>query len=234
MEPYYERDGVAIYHADSREVLAELETGCADLVLTDPPYGMSYESTTGATIRCDGGAQAFRLWRGCLVDLDRVLRSPAHTYVFCHWESLPDFYDAIVPFWRVKNALVWDKRNYGPGDVKGDYAHDYELVLFAHKGRRELNDGRDLSVRHVPIVNHRARIHPTQKPVELLAYYIRKSTEPGELVIDPFTGSGATLRAALATGRRAIGIEVDERFCERAAEQLEALEVGDAAAIAAV
>lgn len=222
--PYYERDGVALYHGDSREVLAELPTDCAHMLLTDPPYGMSVTTPAnkGSTVvRGDAGAQAFRLFRGVLGEVDRLLAVNTHQIVFCHWESMPDFYDAVMPWWRPKNALVWDKHNLGPGDCFGDYGHDYELALFCHKGRRRLNGGRDFSVRRVPLVKRSERIHPTQKPVELLGFYIEKSTAPGELVLDPFAGSAATLRAALATRRRAIGVEIDEQHCERAAAALE-------------
>lgn len=220
--PYFERDGVALYHGDARELVADLEPGSAHLLLTDPPYGMSYKSTTGASIRGDSGTQAIRAFRSTLRDVDRALADDAHAYVFCHWASYPDVFDAIAPYWQLKNALIWDKRNHGPGDCFGDYGHDYEIAIFAHKGRRKLNGGRDLAVRHEPTVPYRQRTHATQKPIELLAYYVEKSSHPGELVLDPFAGSSAVLHAAIRTGRRAVGIELDERHCESAAELLDA------------
>jgi site-specific DNA-methyltransferase (adenine-specific) len=222
MRPFYERDGVTLYHGDSREVLADLPTACANLLLTDPPYGMAYKSSTGAEIRGDARWAGIRLFRAALLQLDRLLADPAHAYVFCHWESLPEFYDAIAPFWRLKNALVWSKASHGPGDCKGDYGHDHELVLFAHHGRRLLNGGRDSAILNFPRVPNSRRRHPTHKPVELLRYLIEKSTAPGETVLDIYAGSGSTLEAAAVSGRRAVGIELDERHCESAARALDA------------
>ena len=221
MKPYYENGGITIYHGDCREVLPEMAAGCADLLLTDPPYGMTYTNEAKKGLRGDAQRQGIRLWRSILLDLDRVMRKPAHAYVFCHWESMPDFYDALASYWDTKNALIWDKRSYGPGDCEGDYAHDYEMVLFAHVGGRKLlGHGRDLSIRSTPMVPGVHRVHPTEKPVDLLRFYIRKSTAPEQVVLDPFAGSLSTLLAAKLEGRRAIGIEIEERYCEIAAKRL--------------
>jgi site-specific DNA-methyltransferase (adenine-specific) len=221
LRPYYERAGVRIYHGDCREVLPELEAESVDLVLTDPPYAMTYVNDAKKGLRGDSQRQGIRLFRSACIDLDRVLRDDRHVYTFCHWESLPDFYDAASCYWNAKNALVWNKGTFGPGDCEGDYAHDYELVLFMHKGRRLLNHGRDLAVRTCAPVRGAGRVHPTEKPVELLSFYVGKSTNAGEVVLDPFMGSGATLRAALDLGRDAIGIELEEPYCEVAAQRLQ-------------
>ncbi len=220
MQPYYEHDGITIYHGDARDVLDGLPSGCANLLLTDPPYGMTYTNEKKKGLRGDAQRQGIRLFRSTLIDIDRLLTAPAHIYVFCHWESWPDFYDAVASYWDTKNALVWHKDNGGPGDCDADYAHDYEMILYAHKGRRELSGGRDGSVRRVLPVPGAKRDHPTEKPYPLLRYYIGKSSDVGDVVLDPFMGSGTTLRAAKDLGRRAIGIEIEERYCEVAAKRL--------------
>lgn len=219
----YQDESVTLYWGDALEVCAELPDLAADLLLTDPPYGMTYVNDAGKGLRGDNQRQGIRTWRRLLPDLDRLLSKPSHAYIFCHWESLPDFYDATGSWWNPKNALVWDKRNYGPGDCDADYAHDFELVLFAHVGgRRLLNGGRDLAVRHHPIVPSARRLHITEKPVDLLRFYIEKSTDPGDVVLDPFAGAASTLIAARAAGRRAIGIELNRREARKAARRLAA------------
>ncbi len=220
MKPYYDHAGMTIYHGDCREVMATLADESVDLVLTDPPYGMTYANNARKGLRGDSQRQGIRLFRSCMLQIDRILKEPAHAYVFCHWESWPDFYDAIGSYWNIKNALIWHKGVLGTGDCMGDYAHDYEVILFAHKGRKLLRDGRDGSVRQVPPVPGNRRFHPTEKPCELLSYYILKSSQEGDIVFDPFMGSGTTLRAAKDLGRRAIGIEIEERYCEIAARRL--------------
>ncbi len=221
MKPYYEHNGITIYHGDCRDVLAYLAAGSVHLLLTDPPYGMTYTNDAKKGLRGDAQRQGLRLLRSMLGEADRVLATPSHVYIFCHWESWPDFYDAVGCYWNTKNALVWHKDCGGVGDCLGDYAHDYEMVLFAHKGgRKELIGRRDGSVvRQLPVPGNK-RQHPTEKPVSLLRYYLGKSTEPGEIVLDPFMGSGSVLRAAKDLGRQAIGIELEERYCEAAVGRL--------------
>lgn len=221
MKPYYDGHGITIYHGDCREVVANLQDGIADLLLTDPPYSMDYKNKAGQSLRGDGTRLGIRIFRSALLDLDRLLANDTHVYVFCHWESWPDFYDAVGAYWRIRNALIWHKNAGGAGDCSGNYAWDYEVVLFAHKGRRLLQGRRDGAVRELLPVPGRRRDHPTQKPVDLLAYFIEKSSLPGETVLDPYMGSGSTLVAARMLGRRAIGVEIEERYCEIAARRVE-------------
>lgn len=219
--PYYDHDGITIYCGDAREILSSLPAASAHLLLTDPPYGMTYTNDARKGLRGDSQRQGIRLFRSCLWDMDRVLAPPAHAYVFCHWESWPDFYDAVASYWDTKNALIWHKDNGGTGDTEADFAHDYEMVLFAHVGgRRPLDGRRDGSIRRMLPVPGGKRAHPTEKPFDLLRYYILKSSAESETVLDPFMGSGTTLRAAKDLGRKAIGIEIEERYCEIAAKRM--------------
>ena len=226
MRPYFERNGIALYHADARDSIETvIVNGTVDLLLTDPPYGMQYESQGPAAsqnIRGDGARQGVRVFRQVLFELAHKWQHDAHAYSFCHWEGLPDFYDAMSTSLSIRNALVWDKAAGGVGDTECDYSRDFECVLYGLRGRRPLNGRRDGAMlrghRGVPSAK---RLHPTEKPVSLLAYLILKSTQPGHLVIDPFAGSASTLEAAKLTGRRAIGFEHDERWLEAAAKRLE-------------
>ena len=224
VRPYYEHGGVAIYHGDCRDVLPELAAGSADLLLTDPPYGMQFVGggvkTSRANIRGDGARQGVRVVRQMLGESSKVLATDAHVYVFCHWESWPDFYDAATSHVPIKSALVWWKDRGGMGDTELEYARDFEVILFGARGRRPLAGRRDGAVitGHAPVgVN---REHPTEKPVSLMRYLVQKSCPLGGLVLDPFMGAGSTLRAAKDLGRRAIGIEIEERWCEVAARRL--------------
>lgn len=223
MKPAYDRDGITLYHGDSRVVLEDLLGGGmrADLILTDPPYGMTYVSKSGASLRGDSQRQGIRLLRQVIGLMSDALLDDRHAYMFCHWESWPDFYDCAASYLNVKNALIWHKAESGTGDTEGDFAHNYEMVMYAHKGRRALRGRRDGSVLKVPTLPGSGRVHPTEKPTQLLRYLIEKSSEPGEMVLDPFAGSASTLRAARELGRRAIGIEVNGEYLEGAIRSLE-------------
>ena len=224
MKPYYEEDGCTIYHGDCRDVSQAFENASIDVLLTDPPYGMAFGGFRGAeaNVRADGARQGIRLVRQMFHETRAKMGINAHAYVFCHWESWPDFYDAASAFIPIKSALVWWKNRGGMGDVELEYARDYEVILFGAHGRRPLAGKRDGSVLSgfAPMGNIAERRHPTEKPVPLLSYLIGKSAPANGLILDPFMGSGSTLHAAKALSRRAIGIEIEERYCEIAAKRL--------------
>jgi site-specific DNA-methyltransferase (adenine-specific) len=96
--------------------------------------------------------------------------------------------------------------------LKGNYGYQYEMILFAHKGRRYLNGSRDANILHFDKVPTQAMRHPTEKPIKLLEYLISKSTFEGEVVLDMFMGSGSTCVAAKQTHRHYIGIELEKEW----------------------
>lgn len=225
MRPYYEHRGITIYCGDSRDVLADIGCGrIVDLLLTDPPYGQQFAggglSTARANIRADGARQGVRVARQVLNAAMQNLKPDAHVLVFCHWESWPDFYDACSPLIPIKNALIWDKHRCGMGDTLMEYARDYEVILYGAGSGRPLAGRRDGAViRGIPPCNNQ-REHPVEKPVRLMSYLIQRHAPASGVVLDPFAGVGPVLQAAKNLGRRAIGIEIEERYCEIAARRL--------------
>ena len=208
MKPYFERDGITIYNADCRDILLGLT---ADVLVTDPPYGMSFVSGQAAERRPVAGDDsaasrdaALALWNG-----------PA----------------LVFGTWRVprpagtRNVLVWHKVAMGPGmgDLALPWGHATEEIYVIGSGfggRRRSNviatyDPRGGTSGAAAIVGH-----PTPKPVEVMIPLLECC--PAEwVIVDPFMGSGTTLRAALDLNRKAIGIEIDERYCEIAARRLD-------------
>lgn len=221
-KPYYEQDGITIYHGDCREILPHLPK--VDLVLTDPPYGNNYSTGWRAAVRRP--ATRIKLDREVLTEpllndtaemLEPLLNDTAAIYCF----AAPDRLDMVLPIlkrWDVVNVIAWDKGNCTAGDLECSYGKQWEALVFARKGRVPLIGGRDRDVIRIPRMAGTSYVHPTQKPVELKRYLIGRH-EP-ELILDPFMGSGTTLRAAKDLGRSAIGIELDERYCEVAAKRL--------------
>jgi site-specific DNA-methyltransferase (adenine-specific) len=236
MDPYYRDGSVTIYHGDCRDVAPSLAPGSVDCLLTDPPYGMAFVSgwtAAKATVKSDGVRQGVRVVRGALNELQPTFSPDMHALVFCHWESWPDFYDNLCHLFSIRNALVWSKGGGGMGDLRHEYAKDYEVILFGAKSRgREIAGKRTGAVLkgHKRVPAGRRHV-PFEKPVSLIAELIERHCPPGGLVLDPFLGSGPTLEAAKLTGRRAVGIELDERLCEIAARRLsqDVLDFGGAA-----
>lgn len=217
MKPYYDDGARVIYHGDCREVDAWDVAG--GFMVTDPPYGIAYESA-----RHDGGNHA----RSIAGDADTSARDT----VLSTWSPRP----AIVfgapkvcpPPGVLKATLVWHKPGSGMGDLSVPWKPDYEFVFILGSG---FHGNRDTSVLSFPLRIYRGDlVHPHEKPVDLLRTLVAKCA-PLAPIVDPFMGSGTTLRAAKDLGRRAIGVEIEERYCEIAAKRLaqEVLDFGGAA-----
>lgn len=208
-------DGITLLHGNCLTVLPQINS--VDAIITDPPYGQSYISRR----RLDGptdaiaGDHSLSTFYAAWPLMYACLRDGSHWYVF--GSSKPELVSQQNLLSEAKQILVWDKQNGTAGDLACSYANSTELIYFGCRGRRELN-GRPRSVfRYIkPITN----LHPTAKPVGLIAELMRASTKKNEIVLDPFSGTGSTLITAKKHGRRAIGIEIDERYCEVAADQL--------------
>jgi site-specific DNA-methyltransferase (adenine-specific) len=224
VKPYYEDGQSTIYHADCRDVLPDLDP--VDLILTDPPYGITYVSNSGVgrgtqPISNDGTRISLRLYRSVLP----LLRAN-HMLWFTRWDAWPDVWELLAPWFQIRGLLVWDKGSPGMGDLT-HWGPSYELIVSAGAGKVKERKGSVIRCNTVPPGN---RNHPTEKPVELLLHLIHQLSPA--TILDPFMGSGTTLvasKVSLGT-RTAIGIESDERYCEIAAKRLAqgALDFGEA------
>lgn len=203
--PYYQDDAVTIYHGDCREVMAQMPRGGVDLILTDPPYGMNFQSNYRAEKHKRIVGDAY-LPLG-LIETAMGLASRA-AYFFCRWDNLSD----MPP---PKSVLAWVKNNWSMGDLKHEHGRQWEACCFyALPGHEFIK--RILDVIFADRTGN--NLHPTEKPVSLMAQIIAANV--GDLILDPFMGSGTTLRAAKDLGRKAIGIEIEERYCEIAAKRM--------------
>lgn len=224
MTPYYDDGQVVIYHGDCRDVLPAL--GPVDLVLTDPPYGVNYVtrwlSRTDPLVAPIANDDSLNVLRDTMPLLDYLLHPDRHAYLFASPLRIGETTEILADFWQIKNALVWDKGETGSaGDLDAGFGVNWEAIVYAMKGRRPLNGKRPRCIYRYDWSGTRDPVHPTVKPVGLLSWLIAKSTGPGEVILDPFMGSGTTLRAAKDLGRKAIGIEIEERYCEIAVKRLQ-------------
>ncbi len=218
MKPYYQQDGVVIFHGDCREVLP---LAC-DLVVTDPPYGINYltnyrkvDTSVATPIMGDE-----RVPVETVPMLARGLSADGALYWFCSEIGIGPFYEAaFLAGMNRKRLVVWDKGNWAAGDLDGDYGVQTEYIAWASKGRHHLRGPRPINLMSVPRIG-KLQDHPSEKPTGLLAKLIAASSDEGSIVLDPFCGSGSTLVAAKQFGRQAIGIELEERYCEIAAKRL--------------
>jgi site-specific DNA-methyltransferase (adenine-specific) len=138
-KPYYQDQAITIYHADCREILPLLQPASADLILTDPPYGISYQSknTTGRFSKTIANDDSLNAMRDSLPQLDRILKPDRHLYFFAAPTKIGEAADALAAYWKLKNFLVWDKGNAGTrGDLEAGYGVNWEAILYGSKGRR--------------------------------------------------------------------------------------------------
>ncbi len=173
-------------------------------MVTDPPYVFDRGTTYFREWFSDLPDEA---WPEVICELYRVLRTDRHAYVICDRRTEPVFVAAAMGAgFRHVATLIWNKQT--PGLGAGVYRSQHELILLLSKGTRAGNR-RDLGdVLSVPRVMTRGH-YPTEKPVALLKTFISQSSWPGELVLDPFCGSGSTGRAARQLGRRALLCDLD-------------------------
>lgn len=209
MKPYYEHGGITIYHGDCREILPHVK---ADVLVTDPPYGVSYSSGwpnqfTGVRIVGDCSVLAR--------DAVLTLWGDRPALVFGSWK-------APRPM-AARMLLTWDKGTVGMGDLSLPWFPCTEEIYVLGRGWRGSRSSAVL--RYV----EKNTLHATQKPELLMSALIAKC--PPGIICDPFMGSGTTLVAAKQLGRQAIGIEIEERYCEVAAKRLsqEVLPFGEVA-----
>ena len=199
--PYYEHAGIAIYHADCRDVLDQLAP--AHMVFADPPYGVGI--SYGASYADEPGVEYDALLRW-LIPFVTTAPVGLVTPGMRHFWSWP----------AARWILAWNKPNSMRRSSLGGFNMWEPVLLYGKVAKPIAQDAIALPFHHDDDTGN----HPCPKPLRLLAWLIRITTEPGQLVIDPMMGSGTTLRAAKDLGRKAIGIEIEERYCEVAAKRM--------------
>lgn len=206
---------------DCIEHLATLPDQSVDLVVTDPPYpaisggsgptSLMHRRPAGMLSKNDGKIFEHNdiAFADYLPHLFRVMKDPSHLYLMVNFFNLET---ALAEVRRagfdIHNLLIWHKNNVTPNRW---YMKNAEYVIFARKGAaRAINDKGSKTCHQ--FTNVVGKTHPTEKPVDLMRFYIENSSLPGDVVLDPFMGTGSTGVACLLSGRRFIGIEMDDGY----------------------
>ena len=211
-----------LYNGDCLEVMDRLieEDIKVDCILTDSPYGMNFKSNYRKNkyekIENDNNLNFLPL---LFNKLYKILNDNSHIYCFCSWHNIDKFKIEFEKYFKLKNIIVWEKNNTSMGDLKGSYAPKHEFILYGHKGRRLRNGFRYADIIKAKRTNN--KLHPTQKPVDLLELLLKQSTNENEIVLDCFMGSGSTGVACVNTGRKFIGIELDKNYFDIASKRIE-------------
>lgn len=238
-----------IYKSDATKSIKRLNQldFKADMIFTDPPYGIDYQSNWGRKngkldkIKNDDNLDWFQEFSD---ECYKVLKNNSAFYCFTRFDVYPIMYNAISKSgFKIKNLLVLQKgQKGGNGDLEAQYGNDCEYLIYANKGRRKFNkttlsktDGRkgspefrtrlsnvwfDTEYNQYPkstvnISNQSGDIiHPTEKNVKLVEWFLKISSNEEDIVIDPFMGSGSTAIACIKTKRNYIGFEIEKKYIE--------------------
>lgn len=234
-ELFYSSDQVELWHGDAMDVLPGVKKESYDLVLTDPPYGVAFESNMRAEkfggISGDGkDEEARESVLAVLEECVRLVGQNRHLYVFG-----PEVLRAADMKVSKPAELIWVKQEGpGMGDLGLPWGPQHEPLHFytslhRHAGKRGKENNpvrirKGTVLRAVKPTGFKVR-HPSEKPVwGLLSELIESSSRAGETILDPFSGVGSTGVAAVLTGRKAVLVELEERYCEIAAERISAAE----------
>jgi site-specific DNA-methyltransferase (adenine-specific) len=180
-KPYFEQGGITIYHADCLDVLRQLPSETIDTVITDPPYGIDFQS--GMRVqkskrhpKIANDKQPF-IW--FLLDAYRVLKNAGCAIVFCRWDVQDVFEMAMnAAGFGVKAQLVWDRVNHGMGDLTGSFAPQHDVMWFGTKGRFRISGKRPRSVIRVERIAAQRLVHPNEKPAALMEQLVEPTCAP--------------------------------------------------------
>jgi site-specific DNA-methyltransferase (adenine-specific) len=214
-----------LFSSDAVEWLRSLPDASVDLVITDPPYeSLEKHRAIGTTTRLKNSKASSNKWfqifpndrfGDLFEEIYRVLKKNTHFYLFCDQETMfvakPIGEEVGFKFWK---PLIWDKCKIGMGY---HYRARYECILFFEKGKRKLND---LGIPDIIPAPRVYRGYPAEKPSQVSEVLITQSTVPGELVIDPFMGSGSAGVAAVTLGRNFAGNDICDEAVEITTERL--------------
>ncbi len=206
-----------IIEGDCLIEMKKLKANSFDAVVTDPPYGIDYQSAWRTDkeqfkpkIANDG--KPFIWW---LYDAFRVLKNPGALICFCRWDVQETFKTAIeCAGFEVKSQVIWDRQSHGMGDIEGSFAPQHDVIWFATKGNFKFLGERPKSIIYSMRLSGEQLQHPNEKPIDLMRKLIKPLCGEAGSVLDPFCGSGSTGVACRDLGLEFTGIEIDPIYAK--------------------
>jgi len=203
-----------ILHGDALEFMAGLPANSVDAIITDPPFFMPathYQSRVSWQRNFADLSPLKVFWTEVTKAAKRVLKKTGHFIVFSNCDSYPVFYEPMYNHFHKLTSIVWNKKHVGLGAI---WRHQHELIIAARGEEYKHNQTGRLYADVISIKATRSenRDHPVEKPWQLLRFLIEPTTLEGDVVLDPFCGSGTTLLAAKILKRHFIGVDLNEEY----------------------
>lgn len=203
------------------ELFQTVKDESIDLIVTDPPYNINYKTNHRKsnnvknnlvvdkdehlfTAPIDNDVNNEELIAQFVSESYRTLKPNSAFYCFCSPDTVELFKFEINKYFTIKNIIIWVKNNHTAGDLEAQFGKQYEMIIYANKGRRKINGKRIPDVWKFNRVPHSQSVHQNEKPVKLIEQIIAVSSNIGDIVLDPFLGSGTTLEACRNLDRNCI------------------------------
>jgi len=207
-----------IYNMDCLEGMKEISDKSIDLIVTDPPYLISYKTNYRknknhefcSEILNDNNEELIKKY---IEDCYRILKDNTAAYIFCSSKTVDVFKKyCIESGFIIKNSIIWIKNNWTAGDLTAQFGQQYEIILLLNKGRKYFNGKRLTDVWFFDRISGKNQQHQNQKPINLLKQCIEKHSQENEIIFDGFMGAGSTAIACINTNRNYIGFELDKNY----------------------
>ena len=212
----------SLYNGDCLEVMRQIPDKSVDLVVTDPPYGIKYQSNQRTRtekfdlLKNDDNDIRFDAYS----EFARILKDDSVCIIFASWKNVAFDFIELKKHFDIKNMIIWYKPGGGMGDLKHTLLTDYEIAIVCHKGKATIRGKREGCVWECAKVNPNKMVHPTEKPISLFERLICKWSDENDIILDPFMGSGTAGVACVNTNRKFIGVELDERYFKIAQDRI--------------
>ena len=206
-----------VHHWDCIELMRLIPDKSIDLVLTDPPYWMEFQSWYRKEKHLKIDNDNNMDWvEDFILECKRIISDEWHIYLFFSHHNIETILWFVKKHLRYKSILIWEKNNTWMWDLEWDYAPKFEFIIFC--GGKKLNNGRDPNILKFDRTDN--ELHPTQKPVIMMKYLLEKSSKEWDIIIDPFLWSWTTAIACKELWRNFIGIEKEKKYVDIANKRL--------------
>lgn len=215
---------IELYQGDCLELMKNIPDNSVDLLLTDPPYGIDYQSVRrkDKTKRMSKILNDKKPFTDFIPLIKSKIAKTGGILCFTRWDVQQIFIDEFIRNGlKPKNVLIWDKKSHSMGNLKKAFGGRYESIIWIPNDDFKFKSGRPQDLISVPRVPPHKLIHPSEKPVKLLEFLIEKTTSQNATVLDCFMGSGSTGVACINTNRNFIGMELDERYYKIAENRID-------------
>lgn len=208
---------IICYNGNCIDLMKKSNLKKCSLLLSDPPYGMDFKSghvdkNKWDKINNDQIQETISVLDQSFYEIKKHLLPDAHVYIFGNPNEIENIKPIFCKYFKLKNILIWDREIIGMGDLK-TYGRSYDVIYFGYNETwKDLNGTRDRDILRFERVSPNNLIHPTEKPLSILEYLIKKSTNENDYIIDPFSGSCSALKAAEKLNRNAYGFELELKY----------------------